>query len=405
MAFLRARRASSMIGLALMIGLIAVVAIVAIGATGSSIQRLFLRAGNVLALGGNSIATGVGNTGGGTTPAPDTTPDAFTVTFSSTPAPGTAVTSNAFQITGISTPVAASVTGDDTPILQLSANGTSGWAPLGSGLVAENQYLRVSFTVSAGASGVARTGSVTVGSGAATPYAVASSTYTTCAAARAAGVTSDGELTIDPDGAGANAPFAAYCLMSEASGGWTLMAQMIPSTSSGLNLFSASAVGTLQLDSTSTGAPAKLSDATINSIRSTNEILILYDHLGWNTTTRSYSGWDAICRFDMANSVAWSSTSKMLSSAANMDSNVITCSRVYGGDGTYAGIGGSGTISQYSVAAELDRAVSLITTNTIHLIFSAPTTYSGGACGTRSAGRTWVGDSTYGCNAAKWFIR
>jgi hypothetical protein len=43
-----------------------------------------------------------------------------------------------------------------------------------------------------------------------------------CATVQASGVTSSGVFTLDPDGAGGNAPFAAYCEMDVAGGGWTL---------------------------------------------------------------------------------------------------------------------------------------------------------------------------------------
>jgi hypothetical protein len=44
-----------------------------------------------------------------------------------------------------------------------------------------------------------------------------------CLDALAQGVTTSGQITIDPDGPGGNPPFAAYCDQTTADGGWTLV--------------------------------------------------------------------------------------------------------------------------------------------------------------------------------------
>jgi len=90
-----------------------------------------------------------------------------------------------------------------------------------------------------------------------TPYGVYASCKAILTATPGAG---SGTYTIDPDGAGGNPSFSAYCDMTTDGGGWTLVVRIAPDS----NHMTSGAYGTLA--DPGQGASAKLTDVNINLV-------------------------------------------------------------------------------------------------------------------------------------------
>ncbi|MCX6355132.1 MAG: fibrinogen-like YCDxxxxGGGW domain-containing protein [Candidatus Aureabacteria bacterium] len=95
-----------------------------------------------------------------------------------------------------------------------------------------------------------------------TPTGTPTPFYASCKAIKTATPgAGSGTYTIDPDGAGSNPPFSAYCDMGTDGGGWTLVTRMIANTEHHNTV----AVGLLETPTQ--GSTAKLSDTVINLIQ------------------------------------------------------------------------------------------------------------------------------------------
>jgi hypothetical protein len=204
---------------------------------------------------------------------------------------------------------------------------------------------------------------------------------------------------VDPDGAGSTyAPWQTLCDMSTGPGGWTLVAQAVPVSNAALTLCASGAVGTLDLTTFGTPAPAKLSNAAINALWATGSTYELLVKLDEESVATTRTAWDYVCSVNFKSTYSFNTAQPPSSSlAGDLDSTTMTCYvGAFSASNTFTNVNPNSSMCGYS----LTDAV-----NTRYLSFSIDTTYSGGTCGSANAGRTWMTYGNFGCNAGKIFVR
>lgn len=202
----------------------------------------------------------------------------------------------------------------------------------------------------------------------------------------------DGPYWLDPNGGSAADAFQAFCLMSVAPGGWTLISQGIPVNNSALSLCTTAAVGAMDLNASTVSAPAKMSNAVINQIwgRGTDKQLLVYGDED-NHTNGASPTWDQRCKVDFVAGYAFH-TDASTNSLAHLDSTTVDCLDTP--DWTITSVGTSSPHCGYYLNGP-----------SRHVLYTGTTSYTGGAC-TANAGRSWPGSTgNYGCNTWKVFIR
>ena len=226
------RRGASGLAYAVLLGLIAVTGLAALRGIGGSVTL-------VLDGAGNRIGAAANGSGGGTTTVEPAPPAAAGLSLTGSgsgmnvagpgnPATGTAIV---FTVTNTGGQTSATPTPAIAPTTNFSITASTCTAPLAAGATctvtirpqatADGPYA-ATLTINANnAPSIALSGTASGFSGA---------TLASCAAWLAAGYAASGAYQIDPDGAGATAPFTGYCDQQTSGGGWLLVTNLVDNT-------------------------------------------------------------------------------------------------------------------------------------------------------------------------------
>lgn len=205
----------------------------------------------------------------------------------------------------------------------------------------------------------------------------------------------DGVYAVDPDGDGTATD--VWCDMTTDGGGWTLVSQNVPVEDAAASLCTADAVGTLDLDGTTTQAPAKWADADIDALwdagSGDRELLVLH-HQDAASTDTTRSDWTRACRVDFVDTYGFHAAFDA-ADLADLEDPQVTCD-----DGTSATMTQTNNHASYFCGYSFRDA-----TEAFVLTYSGGTPYTTGTCSPTNAGRSWSGTPNYGCNASKQLVR